>query len=362
MAILQSTGIVISLPLMRNTIAGALNDSKNISGIQKKSGSFGSLLSSTAKRTSSSSSSGNLSSLKHLLSRVSIRILVLLMYLIYLINNVMFIHNKYKVWYDNIIISAQSRDLLGYYEIHHVLPKSLGGTNCSNNLVKLTAREHFICHLLLTKFTTGKAKSQMYFALNMLRVSNKYQDRYVTARVYEKLKKTLSKELSSLHKGKTVSAQTRALMSEKRTGKESPFKNKTHTNEVKEILSNKNKGHTRNNKDVVEKITNSRSWYTHSEITKAKISAANKGKHDGPRSEDTKSKISSSLRGRKKPKDFGDKISKARTGLVHSNDTKQLMSKRAKDRTKISCSQCNKVVSPGNYKRWHGDNCKFKTL
>ena len=38
-----------------------------------------------------------------------------------------------------------------YYELHHILPKSLGGLDTNENLVMLTLREHFICHLLLAK-------------------------------------------------------------------------------------------------------------------------------------------------------------------------------------------------------------------
>src|SRR6056300_292263 len=72
----QSIGIIISLPFISITIAGELNDSKNIKGTKKKSGSLGSELSSTLNRTSSSSSSGKSSSIKHLFSNVKIFILI----------------------------------------------------------------------------------------------------------------------------------------------------------------------------------------------------------------------------------------------------------------------------------------------
>lgn len=38
-----------------------------------------------------------------------------------------------------------------YCESHHIVPKSLGGTNDKCNLVNLTAREHYVAHLLLWK-------------------------------------------------------------------------------------------------------------------------------------------------------------------------------------------------------------------
>ena len=39
----------------------------------------------------------------------------------------------------------------GYTENHHILPKCLGGLKTPENMVRLTAREHFIAHLLLVK-------------------------------------------------------------------------------------------------------------------------------------------------------------------------------------------------------------------
>ena len=40
-----------------------------------------------------------------------------------------------------------------YCERHHIIPKSIGGSNSSYNLVNLTAKEHFIAHRLLEKLT-----------------------------------------------------------------------------------------------------------------------------------------------------------------------------------------------------------------
>jgi len=66
----------------------------------------------------------------------------------------MFIENKYKLWYFNIIYHAQNRQLNKniYVEKHHIIPKCMNGDNSINNIAVLTAREHFICHKLLIKF------------------------------------------------------------------------------------------------------------------------------------------------------------------------------------------------------------------
>lgn len=48
------------------------------------------------------------------------------------------LENKYTSCYINIINKAKNRLLDGYYETHHIVPKSLGGSNLKENLVKLT--------------------------------------------------------------------------------------------------------------------------------------------------------------------------------------------------------------------------------
>ena len=63
----------------------------------------------------------------------------------------MFTLNKYTKWYYAIVDRAKIRINDGYTENHHIIPKSLCGSNTKDNKVDLNAREHFICHLLLTK-------------------------------------------------------------------------------------------------------------------------------------------------------------------------------------------------------------------
>lgn len=101
----------------------------------------------------------------------------------------LFIDNKYTKWYNSIITRAQGRVLEGYTENHHIIPKSLGGNNDRSNLVALSAREHFLCHLLLVKMVSSKEKIKMANALMMFGASSKNQQRHkLTNRQYEKIK------------------------------------------------------------------------------------------------------------------------------------------------------------------------------
>lgn len=128
---------------------------------------------------------------------------------------------KYKKWYDNIIKKAKTRTLEGYSENHHIIPKSLGGSDDLNNIVSLTAREHFICHILLIKFTTGQDRHKMLHAGILMKSTNRYQNRYINSRLYETIKKEYSEHFSKMQKGenntfygKKHSQETRKKMSE----------------------------------------------------------------------------------------------------------------------------------------------------
>lgn len=52
---------------------------------------------------------------------------------------------------------ARVREVDGYVERHHIKPRCLGGSDRSSNIVKLTYREHFLAHWLLTKIHKGEA-------------------------------------------------------------------------------------------------------------------------------------------------------------------------------------------------------------
>ena len=81
----------------------------------------------------------------------------------------MFLENKYTRWYFAIVDNARRRlSHSGYIEKHHIIPESMGGTDALENLVSLAAREHFICHLLLAKMTTGRDLMKMRKALRYM--------------------------------------------------------------------------------------------------------------------------------------------------------------------------------------------------
>lgn len=60
---------------------------------------------------------------------------------------------NYKLHYDRLIENAKLRSILPteYKEKHHIIPKSMGGSDEQKNLIDLFPEEHLVAHLLLTK-------------------------------------------------------------------------------------------------------------------------------------------------------------------------------------------------------------------
>lgn len=213
----------------------------------------------------------------------------------------LFLDNKYTKYYYNIVKRAKSRILPPntYLEKHHILPRSLGGDNSKDNLVSLTGREHFICHILLTKMTTGKEYvSMMHAAIGMKR-SRSYQERYINNRMYETLKKEYSAISSQRNKGKLASPETRKKMSAARKGKKKPvgfgekiskaLKGKPKppmADSVKEQISNKLKGRTSHRRGKIGE-------YKHTEEAKQKIAESNRRR---VYSQETKDRIAAGVR------------------------------------------------------------------
>lgn len=225
----------------------------------------------------------------------------------------LFIDNKYTGWYTQIITNAKARITSGYTETHHTIPKSLGGTNDSENLVTLTAREHFVCHLLLTKMVSGESYIKMCRAAWMMtNCENQLQERYqVTSRQY-----TTLKERHAAIKAAEMSINN-------------PMSNPAHRQKQAEAAAKrgKTKGTTgmKHTEETKQKMRDARLKQVVTEETRAKIAAIRTGT---TASSETKAKMSAGRLGRKQP-------------------TRQ-------------CEHCKKIIAAVPYTRFHGNNCKNK--
>lgn len=217
--------------------------------------------------------------------------------------------NKYSKIYFSITNHAKNRLVEGYTETHHVIPQSLGGSNDKDNLVELTAREHFICHWLLIKMTEGEERSKMMYALNGMRAENRYQQRYhtkITARVYEKYRLEHAQNHSVTMKGRTP-----------------PNKGRKMSEEQKQLLREKAKANHASGKVYSEEAQRKRiekvKGQTRTEATRQKMSESHKGKIKGPQSKEHRLAISLAGKGIKKKEGHSNNVADAVLGNISIN-------------------------------------------
>ena len=119
--------------------------------------------------------------------------------------------NKYTRLYFKIVENRRNNSLVGYTENHHIHPECLGGSNEKTYKVKLSAREHYICHLLLTKMLVGEPKKRMHYAFYSMQRKKGTMERYVpNSYIYEIVRKKIDR---------TPSAETRVKMRESANGR-----------------------------------------------------------------------------------------------------------------------------------------------
>lgn len=164
---------------------------------------------------------------------------------------------NYKRHYDALIERARIRQLSGYVERHHIVPKCMGGGNEPANIVRLTAEEHFVAHQLLVKMFPEHRGLIGW------------------------LRRRFSAMISETLKGRIRSPETRAKISAAQLGK----KRGPYSDVIRARMSKASKGKPK------------------SEAHRAALSKAKLGKKRKPHSEETKEKIRASNIERSKTQD-----------------------------------------------------------
>lgn len=91
---------------------------------------------------------------------------------------------NYKLHYDALIRvhGFSNRPVDSYnYERHHIIPRSLGGSNDTSNLIYLTGRQHLLAHWLLSKIHQCDKMAMAFFMMRANKsnyVLNKNQERF----------------------------------------------------------------------------------------------------------------------------------------------------------------------------------------
>ena len=156
--------------------------------------------------------------------------------------------NKYCRLYFKLISNRKSLGLPEghYYERHHIFPSSLGGPNSKRNLIRLSAREHFLCHFLLTKMCKKDIHfKKMVYAFNMMGW-NSSGKRYVNSRLYESNKSKFSKQIKNDHGRNKKISET---LKKQRIGKGNPMFGKDFSKSHRENISKALTGRVRSEEE-----------------------------------------------------------------------------------------------------------------
>lgn len=189
---------------------------------------------------------------------------------------------NYAAHYDRLISRARTRVLLGYRERHHVLPRCMGGSDAPENIVALTAEEHYVAHQLLIKMHPS--------SVGLATAAARMSKRCTGNKSFGWLRRRNAAAVSKLNRGREMSAEFRANVSARKRGvkrsAESVEKSVAsrmargyrHSDATREKISAKAKGRKRS-PEAIAKSAAAMRCYRHSPETLEKMSAAMKGKN-----------------------------------------------------------------------------------
>lgn len=96
-------------------------------------------------------------------------------------------------------------------EVHHILPRCMNGDDSQSNLIRLTEREHFICHLLLQFMTNDSVRHKLTFAAHITSCAIHGRKNRLHSRSYEIIRKRLKAAFQNLWADPTFRAEQSAI-------------------------------------------------------------------------------------------------------------------------------------------------------
>ncbi|UNA01790.1 homing endonuclease [Vibrio phage PVA8] len=278
---------------------------------------------------------------------------------------------NYSKIYDDLMERARYRTIDGYSETHHIIPRCMNGDDSASNLVKLTAREHYIAHQLLAKIHPEHA-GLVFAAIRM--TMSPSGDR-VNNRLYSWLREKNSEHSSE-------------RMREWYKNNEHPkgFNGKSHSSETKSLIS-KNTTNALREKIAVEvhmfdmngkyirtfdALTDAANFVGASNASNIKYTA--EGKHQYAYGYRWSYDLDASFDDIKAPRGKNNGKMYITNGVDNKMITKDDVipsgwrrGKTQKNKSDSSamnqlatCPHCGKQTNKGNALRWHYDNCKEK--
>ena len=287
---------------------------------------------------------------------------------------VQLVENKYSKWYSNLIVKAQARNLPKdvYTEKHHIIPKSWQGSDTKDNIVRLTAKEHYMAHAFLWKMNVGIGfHNKMVHAFNAMSIMkdgsyNKPGYR-INSRLFESVRleriahlKTLTgplspawgKKLNISKEGKQKRLNAVNEMWSNPTRRTEILKNRELSNQRPEVIAKRKSASNakigvKRDPLVIEKTAAKKRGKKAHEIFSpealANIAEGRKHRVISPEARAKWSEVAKAQGSKPKSESFKKRISEVMTGI--------------KRPTKV-CEHCGIECVVANYNRWHGANCK----
>ena len=166
----------------------------------------------------------------------------------------------------------------------------MGGTDDKNNIVSLTAEEHYLVHQLLVKIYPSNRK--LIHAVGLMSVSGKNLERsenkqygwikrkLIEAKTGVKRSDETKEKMRQSRKNVIYTDEWRENNRKGQLGRASPNKGKKFTDEHKEKISNSHKGKVLS-EETKQKIRNARALQVTSDETRAKMSASHQRRLHG---------------------------------------------------------------------------------
>jgi len=152
----------------------------------------------------------------------------------------------------------------GRVERHHIVPRSMGGSNDKDNLVRLSPRLHFVAHWMLWKAFQNAKMANAFWTMACCNGER------INSKTYDTVRAVASKAIADAKRGKTTSDRHKAIISAMMAGK-------VVSEETKKRISEAKKG-KKFSPEHIAKLSVTKIGRKASEETKAKMSAAKKGK------------------------------------------------------------------------------------
>lgn len=258
---------------------------------------------------------------------------------------------NYKKIYIDLVLKVESENRLKlkrdnenfiYYERHHIIPKCLGGENSADNLVLLTAREHFVAHKLLVEIypnESGLIYSLLMLSTRKINNGNIIKDFVVSSREYERIK------ISSAQLKSGVPRSEETLNKMKATRAENPPPPRSA--EAREAISKRLTGITRS-QETRDKMSEAKTGTIFSEEHLRKLSIAKLGTEPWNKG----------LTGIY-PEERLEKLRQLGREKVWTDEMKEKLKISKESQPTLVCEFCgHESKNAGVMSRCHGANCK----